>query len=456
MIKGVRNMTDRKFKRVEDLRKDNFNRVMSEVDVHESIMAIIKYYGDCRKAIKDLHDRGINVTEDQLYHLKCGTHRAAIEKFMPLSEFRKLKERKIRIVCESLVRNNGSVMDTYKELKHVIPFINTVYIEKILYKEKRPDISDEYFDKDQYKKQDYCEPGSVLYEPFVGSDEEWRIVKYKDVKEDMYEVSNYGRVRNTLTGKNVALIKNKGGYIYAHLMCENNFRKSMKDHQLVATAFIPNPNNKPIVNHMDLNPSNNYYKNLEWATHDENMFHSVMNHNFTGADHDSVIRKRTLYLTHMNVPNANEYSEMHDVKYMNAGGSTMSYHTIFDTINNALRCMNDDKTKLMFNDLIYIRGVYIGIYTVNPTSYVSVFIIPSEMLEEMTTIEIRHLFNGRAIKVKDHGYFTSAVTINYPLDEPYWNNNDVEEFSGVKLISKSLPYEINRYAELVVDKIMKS
>ena len=123
MIKGVRNMADRKFKNVEDLRKDNFNRVMSEVDVHESIMAIIKYYGDCRKAIKDLHDRGINVTEDQLYHLKCGTHRAAIEKFMPLSEFRKLKERKIRIVCESLVRNNGSVMDTFRELKPVIPFI---------------------------------------------------------------------------------------------------------------------------------------------------------------------------------------------------------------------------------------------------------------------------------------------------------------------------------------------
>ena len=99
--------------------------------------------------------------------------------------------------------------------------------------------------------------------------------------------------------------------------------------------------------------------------------------------------------------------------------------------------------------------MYIGIYTINPTTYVSVFIIPSEMLEELTTIEIRHLFNGRAIKVKDHGYFTSAVTINYPLDEPYWNNNDVEEFSGVKLISKSLPYEINRYAELVVDKICK-
>lgn len=450
MIKGVRNMTDRKFKNVEDLRKDNFNRVMSEVDVHESIMAIIKYYGDCRKAIKDLHDRGINVTEDQLYHLKCGTHRAAIEKFMPLSEFRKLKERKIRIVCESLVRNNGSVMDTFRELKPVIPFINTVYIEKILYKEKRPDISDEYFEKDQYKKQEYCEPGSVLYEPFVGSDEEWRIVKYKDVKEDMYEVSNYGRVRNTLTGKNVALIKNKGGYIYAHLMCENNFRKSMKDHQLVATAFIPNPNNKPIVNHMDLNPSNNYYKNLEWCTQEENVFHSIMNHMFTGNDIGSMVRKRLLYLYNTSGDDvAKNYAVYKNINYVSSNVCNRIFEIINDTLNNDL------KSKIMFNDLLYIKGVYVGIYAIDPLSYISVFVIPSEMLEEMTTVEIRHLFNGREIKVKDHGYFTSAITINLPMEERYWNEYDIEEYHGHKMLTKPIPYGINRYAEIVIDKICK-
>lgn len=443
-------MTDRKFKNVEDLRKDNFNRVMSEVNVHESIMAIIKYYGDCRKAIKDLHDRGINVTEDQLYHLKCGTHRAAIEKFMPLSEFRKLKERKIRIVCESLVRNNGSVMDTFRELKPVIPFINTVYIEKILYKEKRPDISDEYFEKDQYKKQEYCEPGSVLYEPFVGSDEEWRIVKYKDVKEDMYEVSNYGRVRNTLTGKNVALIKNKGGYIYAHLMCENNFRKAFLVHQLVATAFIPNKYNKPFVNHMDLNPSNNYYKNLEWCTQEENVFHSIMNHMFTGNDIGSMVRKRLLYLYNTSGDDvAKNYAVYKNINYVSSNVCNRIFEIINDTLNNDL------KSKIMFNDLLYIKGAYVGIYAIDPLSYISVFVIPSEMLEEMTTVEIRHLFNGREIKVKDHGYFTSAITINLPLEERYWNEYDIEEYHGHKMLTKPIPYGINRYAEIVIDKICK-
>ena len=450
MIKGVRNMTDRKFKNVEDLRKDNFNRVMSEIDVHESIMAIIKYYGDCRKAIKDLHDRGINVTEDQLYHLKCGTHRAAIEKFMPLSEFRKLKERKMRIVCESLVRNNGSVMDTFRELKPVIPFINTVYIEKILYKEKRPDISDEYFDKDQYKKQEYCEPGSVLYEPFVGSDEEWRIVKYKDVKEDMYEVSNYGRVRNVYTGKLIALIKKKTNYIHIHLMCENNFRKAILVHQLVATAFIPNKYNKPFVNHMDLNPSNNYYKNLEWCTQEENVFHSVMNHKFTGNDIGSMVRKRLLYLYNTSGDDvAKNYAVYKNINYVSSNVCNRIFEIINDTLNNDL------KSKIMFNDLLYIKGVYVGIYAIDPLSYISVFVIPSEMLEEMTTVEIRHLFNGREIKVKDHGYFTSAVTINLPLEERYWNEYDIEEYHGHKMLTKPIPYGINRYAEIVIDKICK-
>jgi hypothetical protein len=44
-------------------------------------------------------------------------------------------------------------------------------------------------------------------------------------------------------------------------------------HRVVAETYIPNPQNKPYINHIDNNPSNNAVRNLEWCTHSENMLH---------------------------------------------------------------------------------------------------------------------------------------------------------------------------------------
>ena len=67
-------------------------------------------------------------------------------------------------------------------------------------------------------------------------------------------------------------------YLYEHVGLEKSgIRKSYAISRLVATAFIPNPENKPQVNHKDGNRLNNHFSNLEWMTASENMQHSKSN-----------------------------------------------------------------------------------------------------------------------------------------------------------------------------------
>lgn len=67
---------------------------------------------------------------------------------------------------------------------------------------------------------------------------------------------------------------NKNGYISVTLS-EYGIRKGFFIHNLLAKAFISNPNNLPCVNHIDENPSNNKLNNLEWVTYSQNAKHSI-------------------------------------------------------------------------------------------------------------------------------------------------------------------------------------
>lgn len=102
--------------------------------------------------------------------------------------------------------------------------------------------------------------------------EEWRdVVGY----EGLYQVSNLGRVKSFHRGK-VHLLKyqlDSQGYVIVTL-CRNGHQKRAKVHILIAQAFIPNPENKPFINHIDGNKANPHISNLEWVTQSENMLHA--------------------------------------------------------------------------------------------------------------------------------------------------------------------------------------
>lgn len=84
-----------------------------------------------------------------------------------------------------------------------------------------------------------------------------------------YQVSQAGHVRSlnyNHTGKKrrLKLQKDRNGYLLVKFY-KNGEQKNFLVHRIVTTAFIPNPNNYPCINHKDENPSNNCIDNLEWC-----------------------------------------------------------------------------------------------------------------------------------------------------------------------------------------------
>lgn len=94
--------------------------------------------------------------------------------------------------------------------------------------------------------------------------------------EGLYEVSNLGRVRSLKRATtNGIVLKQMMRYGYMHVCLSKEGKPSTKRvHRLVAEAFIANPMDKPVVNHIDGNKANNAASNLEWATNSENELHS--------------------------------------------------------------------------------------------------------------------------------------------------------------------------------------
>lgn len=111
-------------------------------------------------------------------------------------------------------------------------------------------------------------------------DERWKeVVGY----EGLYEISTKGRIMSLR--RNIILKPKVDKDLYYRIgLTKNGVRKFYRVHRLVAQAFIPNPNNYPVINHKDQTPnkkygipSNNNIENLEWCTMKYN--NNYMNHN---------------------------------------------------------------------------------------------------------------------------------------------------------------------------------
>lgn len=90
-----------------------------------------------------------------------------------------------------------------------------------------------------------------------------------------YQISTYGRIKSFKNGREIIMrpLPTRNGYLNI-LLCKNGRHKNFSVHVLVGRAFIPNPDGKPELNHIDGEKFNCHVSNLEWSNRSENNKHA--------------------------------------------------------------------------------------------------------------------------------------------------------------------------------------
>ena len=94
---------------------------------------------------------------------------------------------------------------------------------------------------------------------------------WKEIKGfNNYKVSNFGRLISIKTNKILKPTDNGRGYLRFSLLGDDNNNHTVYLHRIIAEAFIPNPDNKPCIDHINTNKQDNRIENIRWVTYKEN------------------------------------------------------------------------------------------------------------------------------------------------------------------------------------------
>lgn len=166
-----------------------------------------------------------------------------------------------------------------------------------------------------------------------------------------YFVSKCGKIFSEKTKKILKHKIDKDGYC-VYVFSNNGVRKDISGHRLVAETFLDNPENKPTVNHIDGNKSNNNVSNLEWATYSENNHHrfDILNYKQKSDYSIDVIHDKTL-LTNLSRADCTKLGIKRTYLNCLIDGTTNSFYMFFDKNDNGIDIYLNGEILLHFNSI---------------------------------------------------------------------------------------------------------